>query len=286
MQQLRQLHSRRIAPKETPPWEVDAEPWRNMSHSEPNAVALNAGAAPDGLRQALILVGGRGTRLGALAEGTPKPLMAIKGDVRFLDYLLENIARCGFDEILLLAGHLGTQVEARYQGASVQSSRIAVVRETAPAGTAGALAHVADRLHDRFLMTNGDSFFDIDYLALAKSLGEEDVGALALRRIDDAARYGRVLCEHGRILAFREKDPEAGAALISGGVYVLRRSVIDWIDRQPCSLETDVFPQLAASQRLAGVECEGFFLDIGLPETLAEARATLPQRIERMKLYT
>ena len=62
------------------------------------------------MRQAVILVGGRGTRLGALAQDTPKPLMPITGDIRFLDYLVENIARHGFEEILLLAGHLAHKV--------------------------------------------------------------------------------------------------------------------------------------------------------------------------------
>jgi D-glycero-D-manno-heptose 1,7-bisphosphate phosphatase len=229
-------------------------------------------------RQAVILVGGRGTRLGALAAQIPKPLMPIEGDVRFLDYLLESVARCAFDEILLLAGHLGAEVDARYGGARIGSGRVAVLCEPAPAGTAGALLHAADRLEDRFLMTNGDSVFDIDYGALADCLGAEDVGALALRRIEDAARYGSVACEGGRIVAFREKDPQAGAGLISGGVYVLRRSVLDWIERTPCSIETEIFPKLAACGRLAGKAFEGFFLDIGLPETLAEARRVIPLR--------
>lgn len=234
------------------------------------------------MQQAVILVGGRGTRLGAAARDTPKPLMPIVGDVRFLDYLLENIARHGMREILLVAGHLGDQVEARYNGVNIRGAAVNVVREPQPAGTAGALRHVADRLDDVFLMSNGDSMFDINYLALAAALTPTDTGRLALRRVPDAGRYGRVTLNGERITGFHEKDPSwSGEAAISGGVYVLRKSVLDLIDRTPMSIETDVFPALVATGALSGETFDGYFLDIGLPETLADARAALPARMRR-----
>lgn len=92
-----------------------------------------------GLRQAVILVGGRGTRLGALAANTPKPLLPIAGEICFLDTLIENIARHGFIDIILLAGHLGDAVEKRYAGATLLGARIRVIREAQPLGTGGAL---------------------------------------------------------------------------------------------------------------------------------------------------
>lgn len=234
------------------------------------------------MRQALILVGGRGTRLGTLARDTPKPLMPIAGDKRFLDYLIEDIARHGVEEIILLAGHLAETVEARYAGATIRGARISVVREPEPAGTAGALRYAADRLDDVFLMTNGDSLLDMNYLTLPMALGPTDQGVLALRRVDDAARFGRVEVAGGRVIGFHEKDASfRGSALISGGVYLLRRSVLDLIDTLPASIETDVFPRLAKANTLASVESGGFFIDIGLPETLAQARSELVQQIRR-----
>jgi D,D-heptose 1,7-bisphosphate phosphatase len=234
------------------------------------------------MRQAVILVGGRGTRLGEAARDTPKPLMPIVGDVRFLDYLIENIARHGLTDILLVAGHLGEQVEARYHGVRVRGGTVVVVREPEPAGTAGALRHVADRLDDVFLMSNGDSMFDINYLALASGLEPKDIARLALRRVPDGARYGRVSTDVDRITGFHEKDADwTGDALINGGVYVLRRSVLDLIDRTPLSIETDVFPELCRRGAISGAEFNGYFLDIGLPETLGEARAALPAQMRR-----
>src|SRR5262249_781966 len=84
------------------------------------------------VRQAAILGGGRGTRLGSLAGRIPKPLMPIVGDRRFLDVLVDHVARQGFSDILLLAGHLGDQIAHRYSGGSVRGARVRVVIEPTP----------------------------------------------------------------------------------------------------------------------------------------------------------
>lgn len=238
------------------------------------------------MRQAIFLVGGKGTRLGPSTRDTPKPLLPIVGDTRFLDYLIENIVRHGIEEILLLAGHLGEQVEARYAGRNARGARIEVVREPAPAGTAGALLLIADRLDDVFLMSNGDSYFDVNYLALSAALAPGDIGVLALRRVEDAGRFGRVSLDGSRISGFHEKDATwSGGGLISGGVYLLRRDVLDFVTASPCSIETDIFPHLAAEGRLGGVVGEGFFIDIGVPETLAEARRDFPDCMRRRAVF-
>jgi len=237
------------------------------------------------MRQAVVLVGGKGTRLGALTRETPKPLLPIDGDVRFLDYVLENLARYGLEEILLSAGHLGEQVEARYAGRSFGSTRLTVIREPEPAGTGGALRFLADRLDDRFLMLNGDSFFDFNYLALAQDMDPDAMGVLALRRVADSGRYGGVDMDGSRIVAFREKDPDRGEGLISGGVYVLKREVLSFIEQTPCSLETDVFPVLAGQGQLYGREFDGYFLDIGIPDSLAQGRREMPDATRRPAVF-
>ncbi len=238
--------------------------------------------SPPILRQAVVLVGGRGTRLGELARDTPKPLMPIDGDRRFLDYLLDNLARHGLEEILLVAGHLGDQIEDRYQGRRIHGAQVVVIREPEAAGTGGALVHVADRLDEVFLMSNGDSWFDFNYLALAAALGPNDEAALALRQVEDARRFGRVEHQNGRVLAFHEKDESLiGQAWISGGVYLLRRSVLERIKALPCSIEAQIFPALASEGRLGGALFDGYFIDIGLPDTLAQAQAEIPAAARR-----
>ena len=230
------------------------------------------------VRQALLLIGGKGTRLGAQTASTPKPLIEIAPGLRFLDVLLEQFARHAFVDIILLAGHLGEQAEALYQGRRVGEACVSVVREPAPAGTGGALSYAADRLDPWFAMANGDSLFDINLRALAAGPLSGFVGRLALRTVPSAARYGAVDVEGDRIAAFHEKSPGHGAAgLINAGVYLLSRAVLERV-RIPSSLEHDIFPELAQAGLLRGQRFDGFFLDMGLPETLAQAVREVPRR--------
>jgi D-glycero-D-manno-heptose 1,7-bisphosphate phosphatase len=148
----------------------------------------------------------------------------------------------------------------------------------APLGTGGALRQAAELLDERFLLLNGDSFFDLNLLDLDRLADETDaLGAVALRAVGDTGRHGRVTLAGERISAFAEKQG-GGPGLINGGVYRLRREVLDAIERLPCSLETDILPQLAAAQRLVGRVYPGYFIDIGIPEDLQRIQAELPQR--------
>jgi D-glycero-D-manno-heptose 1,7-bisphosphate phosphatase len=228
------------------------------------------------IHQACILVGGKGTRLGDLTHTTPKPLIEIGENAVFLDIVLEQFARQGFDDILLLAGYLGDVVRARYEGRSFGAAHIRVLVEDEPLGTAGALVTARDVLAPRFVLLNGDTLFDIDLRALCAASGLADCEALlALHRVSDAARYGSVVLDGDRIVSFVEKKQSTGPALINGGVSVLRASIIDRVRTLPCSMETEIFPALAKERRLYGRVCEGYFIDIGLPESLEQARREL-----------
>lgn len=233
------------------------------------------------VKQALFLVGGRGTRLGSIASTTPKPLLEIAPGVRFVDVLVDEAARHGFTDIILLAGHLGEQVEALYHGRRVRDATITVAREHTSAGTGGALALVRDRLDPWFLMANGDSLFDINLRQLTVGPLTGFVGRLALREVADASRFGLVTMAGDHIVAFNEKS--AGTAvpgLINAGLYLLSRDVLDHI-QVPCSIETQVFPKLAKAGLLHGKRFEGYFQDIGLPQTLGEAGRDIPRLLVR-----
>ena len=229
---------------------------------------------PNVIRQACILVGGKGTRLGSLTRATPKPLLEIGQGVAFLDIVIEQVIRQGFNDVVLLAGHLGHLVQERYDGRPLGDARIRVVIEPESRGTGGALISAREIIAPRFLLLNGDSFFDINLRALAGDSAYEAV--IALRRVSDPSRYGTVELKGGEIRAFHEKSANVrGPATVSAGIYALRRSILGSIGSLPCSIETDIFPMLAAKGQLAGIVDEGYFLDIGLPETLAQGRREL-----------
>ena len=181
------------------------------------------------VRQAVILCGGLGSRLGALAANTPKPLLPVDG-IPFLDVLLFELARHGLKRVLLLAGFAAQRI-IDYAASTPLKARfdleIEVSIEPRRAGTGGAVWHARDRLDDRFFLLNGDSWFDINLLELAsRAICEPSAtGAIAVRLLPDASRYGVVEIENGRLTRFRDRPERSGSGLVSAGVYVFRRSM-------------------------------------------------------------
>ena len=234
------------------------------------------------ITQATILVGGLGTRLGALTEQLPKPLLPV-GDRPFLGWLLREFVRFGVTDFVLLAGHLAEQIEVRVPELTAllpRKVRIVVSREPMRAGTGGALFHARDLLDERFLLCNGDSLFDCN---LAELLGAGDGEWMLLRRVDDASRYGVVMLEGDRVTTFRPRPDAVSGGMINAGVYLLDRHLID--DLSPaCSLEADVLPQLAARGILRGIVGEGYFRDIGVPGDYANAQQEIPCALHRRAL--
>jgi dTDP-glucose pyrophosphorylase len=230
------------------------------------------------IRQALILAGGKGTRLGAITQNIPKPMLPIAGERPFLDYLIETIERHGYHDIILLGGYLGEVLKAAYDGRRIGGATIRVMLEKVPLGTAGALTVARDALDPRFVMMNGDAFFDINLRALEQASRQSGAMAtLALRSVPDAGRYGRVIEDEGKVVAFLEKDPSRpGPGIINGGIYVLKREILGLVRDLPCSLEQDIFPALVERGEIRGLQFDGYFLDIGLPETLEQGHRELP----------
>jgi D,D-heptose 1,7-bisphosphate phosphatase len=236
------------------------------------------------IRQAVILCGGLGSRLGALTASMPKPLLAVGGEP-CLDLLLFEFGRHGMRRVLLLASFAAEQV-MRYRAATPIGRRfgieIEVLVEPGRAGTGGAVWHARDRLEEIFLLVNGDSWFDINPLDLGLHLAADPcaVAAVAARELPDAGRYGSIACEAGRVVHFSSRPAEPGPGLVSGGIYACRRQLADHLGPD-CSLENDVLPDLAANGKLLCAQYDGYFIDIGVPEALARAQHEVPHRRRR-----
>ena len=236
------------------------------------------------IRQAVILCGGLGSRLGSLTADTPKPLLPVDG-IPFLDVLLFELARHGVSRILLLAGFAAQRI-LDYAASTPLTARfgleIEVSIEPERAGTGGALWHARDRIDNRFFLLNGDSWFDINLLELASRLISEPsaTGAIAVKLLPDTSRFGLVEIDNGRVVRFRERAGCSDSGLASGGVYVFRSCLTEWLD-PCCSLEQDVFPLLARSEKLMAVQFDGYFIDIGVPDSLARAQQEVPHRRQR-----
>jgi mannose-1-phosphate guanylyltransferase len=222
--------------------------------------------------QAVILVGGEGTRLRPLTSGTPKPIVTLV-DRPFIAFMLQWLARHGVDEVIMACGFLATKVKEVLGDGSRFGVKLTFFEEPEPRGTAGALKFVESDLQDRFLMLNGDVLTDVDVTAqIAQHEATDAVGTLGLVEVDDPSAYGLVLRNaDNSVSGFLEKPgPEQLEGVeryyISAGIYVLERSVLDLIapDRN-VSIEREVWPALVG-KGLYGYGGDGaYWLDIGTP---------------------
>jgi NDP-sugar pyrophosphorylase family protein len=226
------------------------------------------------IRQALILAGGRGSRLGPLTRALPKPMLQVAGRP-FLEHLISNLRRFGITRIVLSVGYLHDAIESYFQDGRKLDVAIHYSRETTPLGTGGGLRYGSHMLDDPFFVFNGDTLFDFNYLDLAMMLSPGMSAALALRGVEDASCYGSVCMKGDRVSQFMEKGL-SGPGCINAGVYVLTREALDHLPKGYSSIERDLFPLLAQRNALAAKSYSGFFIDIGLPETLELADCSIP----------
>ncbi|MCW3014085.1 MAG: NDP-sugar synthase [Solirubrobacterales bacterium] len=232
--------------------------------------------------QAVILVGGEGTRLRPLTSGTPKPIVTFV-DRPFMGFMLQWLARHGIEDVVMCCGFLATKVRDILGDGSAFGVNLQYVEEPEPRGTAGALKFAEHLLQDRFLMLNGDVLTDVDVGAqIAQHEATVATGTLGLVPVEDPSAYGLVLChEDASVSGFLEKpgpDQLTGidTYLISAGIYVLERSVLDMIEPdRNVSIETEIWPALVGNG-LYGYAARGaYWLDIGTPERYLQGTADI-----------
>jgi mannose-1-phosphate guanylyltransferase len=219
--------------------------------------------------QAVILVGGEGTRLRPLTSTVPKPLVPLV-DRPFIVFMIEWLRAHGIEDVIMSCGFLATSVRNVLGNGSGLGIRLRFVEEPDPRGTAGALKFAESMLDERFLMLNGDVLTDIDLTGQIAQ--HERTGAkatLALVPVEDPTAYGLVhLEEDHSVRDFVEKpSPDLiDTNLISAGAYVLEREVLELVPGgRNVSVEREVWPQLVGNG-LYGFPSESYWLDIGTPE--------------------
>ncbi len=223
--------------------------------------------------QAVILVGGFGTRLRPLTYGTPKQMLPV-GNRPMIELVVAHLAKQGITEVILSLGYQPDKFTDAYPDNKIAGVPVRYAVEPEPLDTAGAIGFAARELDvkDTFVALNGDVINDLDVgklVELHKARGGE--GTIHLTPVDDPSRYGVVPIDgDNRVEAFIEK-PDPGTApsnWINGGTYVLEPSVLDRIpEGERCSIERQVFPEMVASSALYAMEAEGYWVDAGTPQT-------------------
>jgi NDP-sugar pyrophosphorylase family protein len=227
--------------------------------------------------EAMILVGGKGTRLQSAVYDRPKPMADVAGKP-FLEWVLLSLYKKSIRRVILCTGYMGDKVEAYFGDGSKWKLQLCYSHETSPLGTGGAVRNALDLINgDSFLVLNGDSYCRFDLNTMEKNHNSKSaLATMWLVKMDDCSRYGSVILDDkGMVKSFSEKSLVAGSGLINAGIYLLERKLVENIEKdRMVSLEKDIFPSIVG-HGLVGVVGGGVFVDIGTPESYASAEKIL-----------
>ncbi|NLE81175.1 MAG: NDP-sugar synthase [Rhodococcus sp.] len=232
---------------------------------------------------AVVLVGGKGTRLRPLTLSAPKPMLPTAG-LPFLTHLLARIADAGIEHVVLGTSFRAEVFEDHFGDGSKLGLEIEYVTETDPLGTGGGIRNVLPKLRGENVMVfNGDVLGGTDLSGILDThvATEADV-TLHLVRVGDPRAFGCVPTdEDGRVTAFLEKTQDPPTDQINAGCYVFKRSVIEQIpEGRAVSVEREVFPALLAQgSRVFGHVDSSYWRDMGTPEDFVRGSADLVRGI-------
>jgi mannose-1-phosphate guanylyltransferase len=234
----------------------------------------------DALMQAIVLVGGEGTRLRPLTYGTPKPMVPIMG-VPFLARTMERLYEAGIRDVILPAGYMPQAIMDYFGDGSSLGLKITYVIEDVLLGTAGALKNVEEHITGPFFVLNGDILTSLDLRAMVaehQRLG--GIGLLHLIRVEDPSAFGCVVHDaENRVTSFVEKPPKETAPTneINAGTYLFEREILDMIPAgRNVSIERETFPAIiAAGKGLYSYTTSDYWMDLGKPEQYLAAHADI-----------
>jgi NDP-sugar pyrophosphorylase family protein len=220
------------------------------------------------VEQVVILAGGLGTRLRPITEKIPKPLVEVRGKP-FLYWQLLDIEEQGFEDVVLLAGYLGEQLEDYVQTLELDLN-IRVSIEPEVRGTGGALAYAHKHLDEHFVLLNGDSFLKMEYQEMVEDYFERDLkaGVSYFQDLKASPVIPNLKVKNRLVLDYKKGGGiEAGFQYIDSGVYVLQNDLFKTPKTLNFSLES-LWPDLIQGKKLGAFLVEERFYDIGTPERL------------------
>ena len=220
--------------------------------------------------KAVILAGGKGTRLSPYTKILPKPLMPI-GEMPVLEVLIRQLKSQGIDELILTVGHLAELMRAFFGDGSQLGVKIHYSYEDHPLGTAGPLAMV-ENLDDTFLVLNGDVLTDLDFGALIDfHKKQEAVATIAMHQRKVKIDLGVILCNGGpRVVGYIEKPTYDYQ--VSMGVYVFEPSLLKFIEPgRYLDFPNLVHKLLGEGQKVVGYLFDGYWMDLGRPDDYEQA---------------
>ena len=217
--------------------------------------------------QAVILVGGLGTRLRDVVSDRPKPMALVNGKP-FLEYQVEFLKNNGIREIIFSTGYMGEKIEEHFGSGEKYGINIRYVREKDLLGTGGAIKNARSFLEEEFFALNGDSMFLVDLSSMVKFHKNNHADlTISLAKATQRSRFGNVqVNDRFQVTGFAEKEYISGD-FINGGIYYIEKNNIDWnMFPEKFSLEKEFFPQVVKKNNVFGFVSDSYFIDIGTIE--------------------
>ena len=212
----------------------------------------------------VILAGGMGTRIKEFLNNKPKPMMKFN-NIYFLQYLINIFTRYPFNKIYILTSYKNKIIFDNFHNKIFNLTKIICLKEKKPMGTGGALNNLKKYKINNFILTNGDTIFDIDLKGLIKSYKKDKLGCMALASNKNNINNVKLnnLDMKKNTIVYKKKGN-----LMNGGVYFFNKKIINLLPNKKFSLENEFLPKIIKKGLLNGKLYKNFFLDIGTPKYL------------------
>ena len=236
--------------------------------------------------KAVILAGGKGTRLKPYTTVFPKPLMPL-GDKPILEIVIRQLKSYGFDEAIITVGHLAELIMTFFGDGSKFGVKIKYSREDKPLGTAGSLGLIKKELNKTFLMMNGDVLTTLDFSDLVNYHKRNGaIATIALKKRDVKIDFGVVKIDDGNSIVGYTEKPEI-KYLVSMGVYAFEPLVLEYINPHEYLDFPDLIKKLISNGEIVkGYVYDGYWLDIGRPEDYERASRDIEKIYDKLGLDT
>lgn len=220
---------------------------------------------------AVIMAGGKGSRLRPMTETTPKPLLKI-GDKPIIDHHMDRLGKYGVDDFWISINYLGDQLVEHFQDGSHLGVSIQYIRENMPLGTIGAVSYISDFQHDHILIANSDILTNIDYEDFYMDFLEKgaDMSVVTIP-YEVNVPYAVMETSNHHVLSFKEKPTYTYYS--NGGIYLVKKAILDWIPKETFYNSTDLMEKvIKEGRKLISYPMRQYWLDIGKPEDFERAQ--------------
>jgi D-glycero-alpha-D-manno-heptose 1-phosphate guanylyltransferase len=225
--------------------------------------------------EAIILAGGRGTRLRSVVSDVPKPMAPING-TPFLEIILDLLISNGFKRVILSVGYKSENI-IKHFGSNYKNLKLHYSIENKPLGTGGAIKQsIKMAKSEKVFILNGDTCLDVDYKTLLNKFKKTNNPIIVVKKVDDISRYGEVIFKNDVIKSFKSKMGANKSGYINTGCYIFPISLFDDLDIffDKFSLEEEFFPYAIESKNIIfnAFVCNNSFIDIGIPSDFNKAQ--------------